>query len=142
VVEHPNLRADVEVFVDVEKSSPHFFVNTLVRSVGQFVCDRCLEEFRMSVEERSRVIFSSDPNMIAVADEEIHPLAKDAHEIDITNDVRDALLLAVPLKAVCRPECKGLCAQCGANLNKENCRCGSPRRDVRWAGLDKFLEKS
>jgi len=142
VMGHANLNADVEVVVELEKSSPHLFLNNQVRTVGSFVCDRCLDEFSMSLEERVRVVFSSDPDLVAMADEEIRPLAKDANEIDITDEVRDALLLAVPIKTVCRPDCKGLCPGCGANLNKESCRCGPQPQAVRWAGLDKFLEKS
>lgn len=142
VVDHPNLQSDIEIFIELEKRSLHFFLNTRVCTVGRFVCDRCLDEFNMQVEERARVIFSSDPDIIALAEEEIHPLPKEACEIDITDDIRDALLLALPLKAVCRPECQGWCSHCGVNLNKESCRCGPQKKDVRWAGLDKFLEKS
>jgi len=140
--DHPCLKSDVEVRVDVEKSSPNFFVTNHVRTVGRFDCDRCLEEFSRIVEEKATVIFSSAPDMIEQVDEDIHPLTKDAVEIDITNDVRDALLLAVPIKTVCRTDCKGLCPSCGADLNKEECHCGPPLRDARWAALDKFLEKS
>lgn len=139
---HPNLRTDAEILVEMEKRSSHFFVNTRVRATGYFVCDRCLEGFDMGVEEQSRVIFSSDPDMLAVAGAEIRVIAKDANEIDISDDVRDALLLALPFKALCRPECRGWCSHCGVNLNEEKCRCGPHARDARWAGLDRFLEKS
>lgn len=142
VADHPNLRSDAEIFVEMEKRSPHFFVNTHVGTTGHFACDRCLAEFDMRVEERSRVIFSSDPDMLALAGEDIHAVAKDANEIDITDDVRATLLLALPQKAVCRPDCQGWCSHCGVNLNEESCRCGPHARDARWAGLDKFLERS
>jgi uncharacterized protein len=141
LMDHPNL-SDVDIIIDVEKSSPHFFIKNRVRATGRFVCDRCLDEFTRAVEEQTSVVFSSAPEMVGLASEEIHPLAKDAVEIDITDDVRDALLLALPVKAVCRPDCKGICPHCGAELNKEICRCGPPHRDARWAALDKFLEKS
>jgi len=142
VAEHPNVTQQVEIDVEVEKKSPHFFIRNAVQTRGRFVCDRCLEEFTLPVKDSTRVVFSSDPDMVALADEEIRPLTKDAAEIDLTSDVRDTLVLALPLKTVCRPECKGLCSRCGANLNKESCRCSPARRDARWAGLDKFLEKS
>jgi len=140
LVDHPHLQADVAIDVEVEKSSPHLFVKNRVRTVGRFVCDRCLEEFDQVLEESTTTTFSSSPELVEPENEEIHPLAKDAVEIDITNDVRDALLLAVPVKTVCRPGCKGLCPHCGADLNHEACRCGPPLRDARWAALDKFLE--
>jgi uncharacterized protein len=141
-MDHPNVRSEIDIVVDVEKSSPHFFIKNRVRTVGQFVCDRCLEEFTRPIEEQTRVVFSSSPEMVELASEEIHPLTRDAVEIDITGDIRDALILALPVKSVCKPDCRGLCPQCGADLNKEGCRCGPPARDARWAALDKFIKKS
>jgi uncharacterized protein len=142
LIDHANLQSAVEIDVDVEKSSPHFFVKNRVKTVGRFVCDRCLEEFDREVEGSTTATFTSAPVLVELENEEIHPLTKDAVEIDITNDVRDALLLAVPAKTLCRPECKGLCPYCGTDLNRETCRCEPAMRDARWAALDKFLEKS
>lgn len=49
--------------------------------------------------------------------------------------LREQVLLAVPLRAICREDCKGLCAQCGANLNVKRCSCAEPVEDPRWSGL-------
>mgnify|MGYP001566220766 FL=1 len=42
-------------------------------------------------------------------------------EIDVSGELREALLLAIPGRALCRPDCKGLCSQCGQNLNERDC---------------------
>ena len=55
--------------------------------------------------------------------------------IDISEDVRQTILLAVPLKLLCRDDCRGLCAGCGANLNTEACRCEAADTDPRWDSL-------
>ena len=55
--------------------------------------------------------------------------------------LREQLLLAVPMRVVCREDCKGLCPQCGSNLNTGKCECPPGPSDVRWAGL-KELKKS
>jgi len=54
--------------------------------------------------------------------------------------LREQVLLAVPLKAVCRETCKGLCPQCGKNLNAETCDC-RPTAGDRWGALNQIREK-
>ena len=62
--------------------------------------------------------------------------------VDLTNEMRESILLALPFYPACRPGCKGLCSRCGVNLNHEECSCG-PVNDVRWDILDelKFQKK-
>jgi len=55
--------------------------------------------------------------------------------------LREQVLLAVPLKATCRQDCKGLCPQCGANLNLTQCSCAEPAEDPRWSGLRDLRSK-
>jgi uncharacterized protein len=54
--------------------------------------------------------------------------------------LREQVLLAVPLKVICRQDCKGLCPQCGKNLNTESCSCAEPT-DERWSALKELREK-
>jgi uncharacterized protein len=57
-----------------------------------------------------------------------------AAEIDLGEAVREALILAIPEFPLCREDCRGLCARCGADLNQGECRC--PRAaDLRWGAL-------
>ena len=49
--------------------------------------------------------------------------------------LREQVLLALPLKVTCREDCKGLCPQCGKNLNQEQCSCSTEVEDPRWAAL-------
>ena len=57
---------------------------------------------------------------------------------DLTEDMREAIILALPSYPVCRQECQGLCSQCGKNLNEGPCECQPPSDDVRWGGLDEL----
>jgi uncharacterized metal-binding protein YceD (DUF177 family) len=66
-------------------------------------------------------------------DEETYPLVGD--QLDLRPLVRDALLLELPLAPLCREDCRGLCAQCGTDLNSGPCEC-EPARDPRWNALD------
>ncbi len=135
---HPNLRDDVQITVELEKRSPHYFLKNYVRVAGRFVCDRCAKEIETSLLGESRSVFSSDEDM-AVRDEEVHLIAADAKELDITSDIRETLLLSLPMKLLCSEDCRGLCAGCGANLNEEPCRCAASDTDPRWEALRKLL---
>jgi len=68
------------------------------------------------------------------ADEELF----DGKTIDLDPLVREQVLLALPMHAVCREDCKGLCGTCGQNLNEGECRCAADRVDPRFAQLKDF----
>lgn len=97
-----------------------------------FRCSRCNEFFSRTVTEPS---FSCVRDL---RDEsgagEGHPPV-DSECIDLTEDIRESTILNFPSFPVCRADCKGLCAQCGRNLNRETCDC-KPPQDTRWSGLD------
>lgn len=66
----------------------------------------------------------------------------DGVSVDLTEAVREAIILAEPMSPVCRENCKGLCAGCGADLNTESCRCGEPEPDPRWTALGQLKSRS
>lgn len=56
--------------------------------------------------------------------------------VDITDDVREAVLLALPVNPRCRPDCRGLCPQCGANRNEKPCGCPAEAEPGPWSALN------
>ncbi|HEY1825046.1 MAG TPA: DUF177 domain-containing protein [Acidimicrobiales bacterium] len=71
-----------------------------------------------------------------------HPEASDEMSYAIENNfidlaplVHDAILLELPLAPLCRPDCRGLCPQCGIDRNESTCSCQAPK-DPRWDRLD------
>lgn len=60
--------------------------------------------------------------------------------LDITEPVRESLLLAVPLQALCREDCRGLCPVCGADRNEGDCGCDTTTVDPRLAALKQFIK--
>ena len=58
---------------------------------------------------------------------------------DLTEEVREAIILALPGYPVCREDCKGLCMTCGVNLNKATCACHEAGHRDRWAALDTLM---
>jgi uncharacterized protein len=82
-------------------------------------------------EDRGPAAGSFEPKAV---DEETYS----GKEIEVDPVVREQLILALPPYPVCRADCKGLCAVCGANLNERECGCERKVPDPRWAGLEKF----
>ncbi len=95
-------------------------------------CMRCLADADVPVELDAREV-DQPPS----EDEELRSPYVDGDELDLSSWVHDALALALPLQLLCRPECKGLCAVCGASLNdvdpKAHRHESAP--DPRWAKL-------
>ena len=87
----------------------------------QYVCSRCAEPFVAKVEDQGF--------------ERACEVSENTEFVDLTPDIRESILLAFSSHPVCRSDCRGLCAQCGANLNKTKCKCHPPA-DFRWSGLD------
>ncbi len=101
-----------------------------------YECSRCLENFDQRVSARLAELYhfppeSAPPDALIVTD--------DAH-LDLTPVVREDFLLSIPMHALCRPDCKGLCPQCGANWNEGPCDCRDDTIDPRLAPLAKLLK--
>jgi uncharacterized protein len=95
-------------------------------------CARCLREVALQVRAKQQ---------------EFAPTAKDGWEesdlsafvedmvVDVAGIAREALVLALPAQVLCSQSCKGLCAQCGGDLNQDTCDCASIGADERWSKL-------
>ncbi|MEE9369260.1 MAG: DUF177 domain-containing protein [Pontiella sp.] len=65
-----------------------------------------------------------------------YPAPAGTDDVDITEDLREEILLHVPDFPVCNEGCKGICSQCGANLNKDACECETEEGPNPWLALD------
>jgi uncharacterized protein len=119
-------------------------------TVGHFVCARCLEPVDRKVSGRFSLLLVAPPADEEQEEEEASAERADMDEdaedvyrldergaVDMEQVLREQLDLALPLRALCSEDCRGLCAGCGADLNRETCRC-EPEVDERWAGLEEL----
>lgn len=106
-----------------------------VGAEAQLTCARCLQTFTSPVSVDVCELFVSEAPA-AGAEDDFYPIA--GEEIDLEPMIRDALVLALPSNPVCRPECRGMCARCGADLNAGTCSCTEDTTDPRWAALDEL----
>ena len=81
-------------------------------------CDRCLEDFRRSFEEDIYFILKRD-----YEGDELDIIPYNDLICNITDYVRDFILTSIPMKKLCKTNCKGLCEKCGMNLNQGACNC-------------------
>lgn len=97
-------------------------------------CRRCLEPLNGQLQCEVRELYRPRSPSPDDEDEDTYPLQ--GEQLDLKPLVRDALLLELPLAPLCRPDCRGLCPTCGANLNLNPCSCEQAAVDPRWAALD------
>jgi len=74
--------------------------------------------------------------------DEAETMIDEQHMLDLSEVIRQNVLLAVPPFPLCRPECKGLCPHCGQDLNAGPCDCKEEEIDARWSALQAFLGRS
>lgn len=110
-------------------------------AVARDVCSRCLgpaetpmhvtveEEFLPSVD-----VHTGQPLPRAAVDDDAF-LIDEHHHLDLTEAVRQTLVMEQPMRPLCREDCAGLCEHCGADLNLGNCNCPEESVDSRWAAL-------
>lgn len=93
---------------------------------------------KVSVDVSFQCSRCSDPVSMKVIDKDFLQTIEvggETESVDLTGDIREAMLLIFPAYPLCSAECKGLCSQCGINLNKGTCACVAAASDIRWNDL-------
>ncbi len=135
-----NFSSPVQVDVHVDKAPRQIYLRADIRTAGEFECDRCLDKFTQPINARLSMFYVFDElDTGKFPPDEVKVISPDTVTIDITNDVREMVALSVPLKLLCREECKGLCPQCGTNWNHGTCNCKAQASNSRWSGLQDLL---
>jgi uncharacterized protein len=107
-------------------------------------CARCLEPIAYPVERSFELLYrpeGSDAGQeeISVSGAESEIGYYSGNGLVLEDTLREQVLLSVPLRLLCRDDCKGLCSQCGKNLNVGSCSC-APQADPRWHVLEGWKE--
>ncbi len=109
-------------------------------------CARCLEPVMQDVKREFDLLYrpqgaDAGRDEMSVTDAEAEISYYEGEGILLDDVVREQVLLAAPLKVTCREDCKGLCPQCGTNLNQEQCSCAVAQEEPRWAALKEIRSK-
>ena len=103
-------------------------------------CARCLDPVPQEVKREFELLYrplgaDAGRDELSVTDAEAEIGYYQGEGLLLEDVLREQVLLALPLKVTCREDCKGLCPQCGKNLNQEQCSCSTEVEDPRWAAL-------
>ena len=103
-----DIRSLLNIKAHLQKVDNFIVADARIKAEIGYACARCLEELS-SLEERSyKFDFELDPT---------------SETIDLGEEIRQEIILANPARVLCCKDCKGICPECGMNLNKEKCKC-------------------
>jgi uncharacterized protein len=152
------VRGEFDLSADIAKDGKELHVSGIL--AGTFVrqCVRCLNDF----EEPASIAFTADyrgegaaarpdpkrgkaaggreaGGLAAEEDEEIYPLVGD--RLELSEMLREQIILATPMQPLCREDCRGLCPVCGENLNERRCNCPPRQPDSPFSVLRKLMDQ-
>ncbi len=115
-------REDIDYKLHVKLVSSGILVTGEISVALQAKCGRCLKDFSLEIKNPEVCHFFEKVTQA---------------ELDLTDDLREDILLMLPLNPVCESNCKGICPHCGVNLNKESCKCPeTDNEESPWKELD------
>ncbi len=104
-----NFNKPITITAFVTREKENLLVDARINSGILFTCSRCLKEFEKSFNKSARLFFQ----------------LKGENILDISDDIREEIILDYPIKILCSEDCKGLCTKCGKDLNEGPCSCKS-----------------
>ncbi len=138
-IDREEITRPIHASIRIDKRGGNYYIKIFTATEGSFLCDRCLEPFERELTGEVMLVYTENEELFAEGEEEdLRLVSKSGDEIDLSSDERDAVLLTIPIKRLCREECKGLCPACGANRNNTSCACTAARPDPRWDALRKL----
>jgi uncharacterized protein len=139
--------APVSLVFDVHKDRDRFRLTGRVTTTLELPCGRCLEPFTLPVDSTFDLRYQPHTGHPGGDEREIEADDLDAafyedDEIDLGQLMQEQFYLALPMKPLCKDDCKGLCPNCGTNLNKATCDCNLQWEDPRLAALKALKKES
>ena len=138
------------VDVDVYADGDTVFAAGRIRGTARVACGRCVGPVDVAFDEPVRVTFmpraqleadaaaaaaaGADDEGAELAEDDLDLYPYDGDAVDLEPLVREQFVLAVPFAPLCKDDCRGLCPQCGVDLNQATCRCEAPI-DPRFEAL-------
>jgi uncharacterized protein len=131
---------DAEI-VATETASGGVHVTGKVSATLRIRCRRCLVQLTRGVESGVDIRFEPDMKLCDEAPG-LYALDSRLEKLDLLPALREELYLALPSYPLCQPECRGLCAACGTDLNASTCECEFDTSDPRWEALRQMAEET
>jgi uncharacterized protein len=137
----------IRLAFDIFKDKQQFRLVGSAATTLELPCSRCLEPFLLPVDQTFDLRYQPHAQNTGEGEREIEEddlttAFYENDEIDLGQLMREQFYLALPMKPLCADDCKGLCAVCGANLNKTTCDCHRSWDDPRFAALKGLRKES
>ena len=145
--EEYRVAAPVELTLDVQKlGNEAFGVSGKPATELEVECSRCVEPFRVPVDATFDLRYmpqaaNTGEGEREVGEEDLTTAFYRDGMLDLVDLLREQFMLALPMKPLCTEACRGLCPQCGTNLNKTQCGCAPKWEDPRLAPLKSLLTR-
>jgi uncharacterized protein len=135
----------VQVYLRVTKVSTEVVVSGNIQANVELQCSRCLKDFRAQLTIPFEAIYhplehlkGEDKHKLEVDELDMGFYSKD--ELDLLQLTKEQIILNLPMKPLCNDLCKGICLQCGIDLNTGLCNCSAKEIDPRLETLKKLLK--
>ena len=140
------LLAPVSLAFDIFKDKAQFHLIGRTQTTIELPCGRCLEPYPLPVDAAFDLRYqphtaNTGEDEREIEEDDLSTAFYENDAIDLGQLMVEQFLLAMPMKPLCRSDCKGLCAICGTNLNRDTCGCTRDWEDPRFAVL-KTLTKN
>ena len=139
--------APVHLVMDVHKDRDAYRVTGRVETRLQLECGRCLEPFEVPVDSAFELRYvpataNTGEEDAEVAEDDLTTAYYKDETLDLGELMHEQFVLALPMKPLCSDACKGLCPECGTNLNKRTCECKPAWKDPRLEALQGILDRN
>src|SRR5687768_11734143 len=135
VVSELQLAEPLAVRLEAQQAGHDVVVSGELTGAVAMACRRCLAPVTAPIDEEVAMVFRPGLSEVEAEAEEVYALPSRGDELDLSDAIREHVVLAVPQYGMCTDDCRGLCPHCGTNLNHEQCDCTSNAVDPRWAAL-------
>jgi uncharacterized protein len=129
------LEGPVSVVLSYYRAGTELFFSGELTAATVATCARCAEEFIAPSGRSFRYVLAprsiGDESKAGLRVEDLEFSLYEGEEVNLTPLIREQMLLALPTRPLCREDCRGLCPQCGANLNERECGCVIESADAR-----------
>jgi uncharacterized protein len=129
------LASPLDVDLTARQVGDGVFVRGRLRTLVRQACRRCLSTVEQPVDDVVDMLFDTLGEDEEEAEGEVYPLPARGDTLDLRDAVREQLLLRAPEFVLCREECRGLCPQCGTDLNQGECDCVPVKAESPWDAL-------
>lgn len=129
------LAEPLEVDLTARSVGDGVFVRGRLRTRVRMACRRCLASADGEIDDTVDLLFEPLTDEDEGADGEVYALPEKGDELDLREAVREQVLLRAPQFALCSDDCRGLCPQCGTELNTETCECVPEQAQSPWDAL-------